>query len=418
MRQHFTKSMVVCLAVWPNGCESEDHSMLARRELGVVSASGWARVKIPPEVSQQRDSLWLSDENGTPVPFVEEREGLWRPQRLGVIDLLLGIDDQGRPTAEFGLKSPEGWKIRDREHLELALSVIATGPWVARVDVAQQRHDGVFVTSQASAPMFVYELGNQARDLDVVLPWDADRYRVTLSPTQGPVPKITAIAVTASTVPEALEPDARIGPITLRTLATTNDRGRQGYELELPGPDRVVAFDLTLRAPVAPVVAGVRRPSHDPQRRPVELGSGLLWNLPALQHQSERITIAPTFGQHFELSLPEGVVLTAAHALVHREALLFPAEAEARYYIHTGGRVVTAPGDLATLPVSRLVYERSPVTLGDPEPDPHGRPHVLDAGQRTRPWLPYVIGVLVVVLGVVAFSLLRASARLSSSSRD
>ena len=95
--------------------------------------------------------------------------------------------------------------------------------------------------------------------------------------------------------------------------------------------------------------------------------------------------------------------------LLRREALLFPAEASKPYYLHFGGRAKQAPGNLGALPSSRMVYGRNPLKLMPPEADPQGIGILLVKGEQTRPWLAWVVGLLVLVLGFAAFKLLRSS---------
>jgi hypothetical protein len=108
------------------------------------------------------------------------------------------------------------------------------------------------------------------------------------------------------------------------------------------------------------------------------------------------------------LTLPEGARLDAVKLLIRREVVLFPAEAGKTYFLHTGGRVKRAPGSLAALPESsRAVYSREPLKLGSGEADPHGLPILIQGAERTRPWLAWVAGLAVLILGFFAWRLLR-----------
>src|SRR5512145_2909747 len=86
----------------------EDRSKLARRPVSPAAASGWARLPLDGEAQRAHRDLWLSDAEGTSIPFEVEREGLWQPRQLELAHVLLGRDGKGRPTAEFTLKFPEG----------------------------------------------------------------------------------------------------------------------------------------------------------------------------------------------------------------------------------------------------------------------------------------------------------------------
>jgi hypothetical protein len=111
-----------------------------------------------------------------------------------------------------------------------------------------------------------------------------------------------------------------------------------------------------------------------------------------------------------ELTLPEGARLDDLKLLIRREVLLFPAEAGKAYFLHTGGRVKQAPGSLGALPESsRAVYAREPLRLGPAEADPHGLPILIQGAERTRPWLAWVAGLAVLILGFFAWKLLKGN---------
>jgi hypothetical protein len=108
------------------------------------------------------------------------------------------------------------------------------------------------------------------------------------------------------------------------------------------------------------------------------------------------------------LSLPEGARLDSLKLLIRHEVLLFPAEAGKTYFLHVGGRIKQAPGSLAALPdSSRAVYAQEPLRLGPSEADPHGLPLLIEGAERTRPWLVWVAGLAVLILGYSAWRLLK-----------
>lgn len=117
---------------------TEDRSGLVRRPLSQASQGGWVRLPLDGEAQAQMPSLWVGDAKGRSVPFLVEREGLWEPRRLDLERVLLGRDSQGRPTAEFALKFPEGWQVREREQLRIELELEGSGSWVCPVKVERR----------------------------------------------------------------------------------------------------------------------------------------------------------------------------------------------------------------------------------------------------------------------------------------
>jgi len=70
--------------------------------------------------------------------------------------------------------------------------------------------------------------------------------------------------------------------------------------------------------------------------------------------------------------------------------------------------VKRAPGSLAALPdSSRAVYAQKPLSLGAEEADSQGLPRLIQGAERTRPWLVWVAGLAVLVLGFFAWKLLK-----------
>lgn len=140
------------------------------------------------------------------------------------------------------------------------------------------------------------------------------------------------------------------------------------------------------------------------------LGASVVWNLPAIQTRATRVALSPSVESKLQVNLPEGAELESVRVLVRRSVLLFPAEAGRAYLLHGGGGRKEAPGDLGLLPSSRLVYTREPLALGQPEPDADGILLPANPGEQTRPWLPWVVGGVVLVLGFAGFRLLKGVA--------
>lgn len=402
----FTPGLLAALLVVAS-CAKEDRSGLVRRAIGVPGQSGWARVRLDGDAQRAAETLWIGDARGTSIPFIREREGLWAPQTLATSDYLAGKDGQGHPTAEFALRFPDGWKVREREHLRMDLELEGDSPWVCRVDVSRRMENGGFLTLERDAPFFVFDLGNARSTREITLPWDADRYRVTLVPTQGEAPKLRGLRVTACTWPEALEADEVLTPREVVRDPDARKQPGESWIVALPGTQRVVALDVVLVPPVAPVTLAIEIPRQPGERVGRSPGSGTVWNLPALDTRATRIALEPVVTDRLRLTLPEGARLDSVKVLIRREVLLFPAEAGKSYVLHVGGGVKQAPGNLGALPSSRLVYGRAPLSLAAPEPDPEGIAVVIEGGERTRPWLPYAVGVVVLVLGFFAFKLLK-----------
>lgn len=388
------------------GCTQEDRTGLERRRLDVPAQSGWARVRLDGAAQAKEDSLWIGDADGTSIPFLTERAGLWTPRSLETRDLLLGRNEAGNPTAEFGLKLPEGWRVREREHLSLDLDLKGEAPWAARVKMERQHEGGAWLRVESTLPAFVYDLGDGHDKASLTLPWDGDRYRISLEPAQGKAPALKGLRVSAQTVPEALDVDERLTSFEL-TPTPSKDAGL--WQVHLSSPQRVVALDLHLRPPVAPIYATVNLPMKpDPIQRPATYwGSGPIWNLPALQTEATRIPLAPRTLDTFQIQLPLNVALERMEVLVRREALLFPAEAGKAYFLHQGGLAKQAPGNLGALPPSREIYTKVPLKLGLIEPDPQGLGRPIEGGERTRGWLPWAVGGVVGILLLVAGSLLK-----------
>lgn len=382
----------------------EDRSKLARRPVAPAAASGWARLPLDGPAQLAYPDVWLSDAEGVSIPFEVEREGLWQPRQLELSQLLLGRDTKDRPTAEFTLKFPEGWQVRDREHLKVDLDLDGQAPWVARVEVERRLQGSAYVRLERDSPLHLFDLGAEGKR-SFFIPWDAQSYRLTLVATQGAAPKITALRLTASTRPEELQADAVVSPRVEKQADET-------WTVRLDSPQRIVGADILLKPPVAPVQPRFEIPAEGKPARsqsPQWVSTdGMVWNLPALSTQATRVALGPIVTDHLELRLPEGARLDTLKLLIRQEVLLFPAEAGKAYFLHVGGRIKQAPGSLAALPdSSRAVYAREPLKLGPAEADPHGLPLLIEGAERTRPWLVWVAGLAVLILGYSAWRLLK-----------
>jgi hypothetical protein len=390
----------------------EDRSKLARRSVSPATASGWARLPLDGSAQLSFPDVWLSDAEGVSIPFEVEREGLWQPRELELANTLLGRDAHDRPTAEFTLKFPEGWQVRDREHLKIDLELEGQAPWVCRAVVDRRLKESGFLRLERDSPLYLFDLGLAEGQRGFYIPWDAQTYRVTLVATQGTAPKIKDVKVTASTRPEELQADEQVSP------RVEKGAKENAWAVRLDSPQRIVGADVLLKPPVAPVTPQFRIPPDENKLRSSTDSSagwvstqGLVWNLPALATKATRVALSPMVTDRLELTLPDGARLENMKLLVRREVLLFPAEVGKTYFLHTGGRVKQAPGSLAALPESsRAVYSREPLKLGLSEGDPDGLPLLIQGAERTRPWLPWVAGLAVLILGFFAWRLLKEKA--------
>ncbi len=402
--------LLLCVSCQPK--PQEDRSSLQCAQIQRPAQSGWARVRLSREAQQGFDTLWLGDDKGQCVPTLLEQDGLWSNQELEKSSLLLGRDQKGRPTAEFTLALPEGWQIQDREHLNLALDLEGQAPWVAQVEIERKLPGSPSIVMERKTPIHVFDLEGSGSRSDIVIPWDAFHHRITLIPVQGQAPRIKGVTVTATSQPSLRREDA------LESAQITQEgNGSWLLSLQTSGADRIIGADLALRAPVAPVMARFALPlkvtekgassDFQPTERPLA-SSGMLWNLPALQTESRRISLEPTFTDQVRVHLPEGVHLESAQLMVRRDVLLFPAEAGHSYRLHWGGQSRQAPGELSALPhSSRQLYHESPLALSPAQPDPHGLPLQRQASDPLKAWLPWIAGIAVLIMGSIAFKLLR-----------
>jgi hypothetical protein len=389
--------LVPLLALLALACAKEDATGLRRRAITPPIASGWARLPLDAAAQAETKGLWISDPAGRSVPFLLAREGLWAPQPLDLDHPVLGTDGRGRPSAEFGVKLPEGWRVGERAKLRIDLDLDGAAPWVATVEAARQRPGGAFLDIDAPPPAHLYDLAPSGRRAHLELPWDGERYRIALRADQGRAPRITGLRVSAETGPEALAPEQ---PLAV-ALEPVPDRAGE-WRLALPQADRIVGVDLTLVPPAAPlhVDAALDDGAFAPVPEPV-------WNLPALRSSATRLSLPPTLARRVTLRLPEGARPESALIRIRRQVLLFPAEADRAYTLHLGGEARPAPGDLGALPSSRILLAAEPLALGPEGPDPEGLPRRVASGERARPWMPWLAGVAVLVLGLAAWRLMR-----------
>ena len=384
-------------------CAREDRAALNRRPISPAPTSGWARLPLDAEAQRQKAGLWIGDVTGRSIPFLDAREGLWEPRPLPLENLLLGKDAEGHPTAEFSLRLPEGWTVGERESLKLDLDLEGRAPWVAQVKAERQRDLGAFITYDPVAPLHLYDLSPSGRRASLDLPWDGQRYRLTLLVSQGEAPRLRGLQAHAETRPEALEAE-----LALEVALVPEPGQARTWRLTLPASDRVVGLELQLAPPAAPLRPELRIGEGAGEGRGWAC-SDPVWNLPALRTKASRIALAPVQAKTLTVTLPEGATPQSARILVRRQTLLFPAEAGQAYALHLGGEAKPAPGSLGALPSIRTLAAIAPLTLSAREPDDQGLPHREGADQRARPWMPWVAGLALVGLGYAAWRLFRST---------
>lgn len=392
-----TLLMILCLA-----CAREDRASLHRRPISPAPISGWACLALDASAQRQKRGAWIGDAAGHSIPFIEAREGLWESRSLPLENLLTGRDAEGRPTVEFSLKLPEGWQVGERESLKLDLDLEGRAPWVALVKAERQREGGGFIAYDPGSPLHLYDLSPSGSRRGLELPWDGQRYRLTLLASQGEAPRIRGLSARAEARPEALEAELALDG----TFAPEPGRPRT-WRLTLPDTERIVGLDLVLTPPSAPLRPELRLGETTDEDRGWSC-SDLVWNLPALNTKSSRIALAPVQARTLTITLPEGASPQGARILVRRQTLIFPAEAGQAYALHLGGEARQAPGSLGALPSIRALASRAPLSLGAPEPDDQGLPRREGADQRARPWMPWIAGLALLVLGAAAWRLFRS----------
>ena len=395
------KSAAALLLLLTLACVREDRASLHRRPISPTAASGWARLPLDAEAQRHLKGAWIGDAAGHSIPFLEARDGLWEARSLPVELLLTGQDAEGRATAAFSLKVPQGWRVGERESLRLDLDLEGKAPWVVQVKAEREREGGGFIAYDPVAPLHLYDLSPSGSRTALDLPWDSHRYRLTLLAAQGEAPRIRSLQVRAQTRPEALEAELALEG----TLSVVSGQPRT-WRLTLPDSERVVGLDLELTPPAAPLRPDIRIGEADDDERGWSCND-LVWNLPALNTRSSRIALAPVQARVLTVGLPEGATPQRMRVLVRRQTLLFPAEAGKAYALHLGGEKKPAPGSLGALPNIRTLAASVPLTLGAAEPDDQGLPHREGPDQRARPWMPWVAGLALLVLGFAAWRLMR-----------
>lgn len=385
-------------------CTREDRAALQRRPISPVPTNGWARLPLDAEAQRQLKDAWIGDRFARSVPFQEAREGLWEARSLPLVHTLTGKDTEGRPTVEFSLQLPEGWQVGERESLRLDFDLDGQAPWVAQVKAERMREGGGFIAYAPASPLHLYDLSPSGSRRSLDLPWDGERYRLTLLTSQGAAPRIRGLSVRAETRPEALETELALDG----TLVPEPGKPRT-WRITLPESQRVVGLDLLLAPPVAPLRPELRF-GEGTDTEQSWFCSDLVWNLPALNTKASRIALAPMQAKSLTFTLPEGALPLSVRVLVRRQTLIFPAEAGQTYLLHLGGVAKPAPGSLGALPSIRTLAIRAPLTLGPAEPDDQGIPRRLGPDQRARPWMPWIAGFALLVLGGAAWRLFRNSA--------
>ena len=377
--------IAACLLVlWTGlGCgPREEQRSLVRRPLAPKSEDGWTRLILDPASQLAPGDLWIGDDSGKSLPFLRERSGLWGPRQLDVDKLLLGTDAEGRPSAEFSLRLPPGWNIRDREHLRIDLDLQGKPPWVCRVDVARRMEGPTLFGLPRESPIQLQNLDGKEAIANFLVPWDSRDYRVVLQALSGPAPTIRSLKVTAVTEAAALDPDRVLTPAEL--LCEIPAPAPERWRLRLAATERVVGLEVQLKAPSGPVRPVAVLPPADtvPGEPPRVLRSAdLAWNLPPRGGRGSRILFDPVLTNRLILALPTGARLESVKVLARDEEILFPVQAGRRYWLHLGGKAKPA-GEPGLLPPSRLIYGRDPIRMGSPEPDPQGLPRAVPRARK------------------------------------
>lgn len=393
----------VLLAALAVGCgPRDDRAALVRRPLAPRSESGWTRLPLDAETLRLGGEPWISDEAGQPVPSLRERPGLWGPRQLDIEKLHLGLDPEGRPSAEFALRVPPGWSVRDREHLRIELDLQGRSPWVCRVDLSRKLEGTALLGLPQASPIVLQDLGRKDNGASFLVPWDAREYRVVLHALSGTAPSIRNAKVSAVTDPSAMAPDRAVAPAELQCEVPAPAPER--WRLRLESPERVVGLEVALKAPSPPLKPVVQLPGSEPDAPPGTLRSqDLVWNLPQKGGRGTRVGFEPVTTDRLVLALPTGARLDTVRVLVRADELLFPVQAGRRYWLHLGGQARSG-GEAGPLPPSRLIYAKDPARLGPAEPDPAGVPKVRPSQRKV--WLRRAALVGAALLAMLAVALL------------
>jgi hypothetical protein len=373
-----------------------------RRPLEGPAARGWSMVTLDGPAQRQRPSLWISDETGRSVPFLEVAEGRQQEAAHPPEGLRLGHDAQGRPTAAFQLgPHPGGQRLRLQvEPRDL--------PWVAHLAFERQGPGGTWVGWEPRPRPHAWQLGPGDEGLSLVLPDEAGAWRLTLRPVVGRAPRLTGLTLQEPASAWSLRAEERL-PLNPEALPGGL------WRLALPEHDAIQRLEVHLRPPVAPLRAELLVPRPDLEGRPQTpwpVGSrGALWALPALESEATVLDLDQPFsGAVLLLRLPSGAEPLQVVALGARATFAFPVEPDHRYFLHAGGGLHSAPGSLGSLASSFDPSRATHLKLGAPQADPHAiRPDVPTPSlwERGKGAWPYVIGLLALALAAAAARLLK-----------
>lgn len=370
-----------------------------RRPLTAPTRSGWALLTLDAEAQRHSRGLWISDEQGRPVPFQEMRRGTQAAQEHPAPQQRLGKNEKGWPTAAFQL--PEGGPHT------LRLQVDAPDrPWVARARLERQGPGGTWVLWDPRPRPHAWQLPRE-EGLSFELPDEPGAWRLSLQPVVGRPPRLTGLNLTAPEERWSLMEEARLSlPFSPVSPGV--------WRLSLPVGESAAALEIQLKAPAAPLRAELLLPSPD---RPQDLRAarelahdGALWALPALESEASTLTLfEPWETESLFLRLPEGAEPERIEARTHRATLRLPVEQGRVYWAHLGGDAKRAPGELGGLPVAFDPKRAEHLSLGAAVPDPDGwvANHSEDGLRKALPWL---VGAAVLVLAGFAWRLLQSGA--------
>lgn len=374
---------------------------LQRRPLGAPARSGWGTVTLDAAATRQQGSLWISDAEGRPVPFLEVQAGGRTLPAVVPDGLRLGKDPAGRPTAAFLVPADPGERV-------LRLEVEAQDrPWIARPLLERQGPGGTWVTWDPKPRPHVWDLGAGSVETEVTLPAEPGPWRLILKPVVGRLPRLTGLSFASRTTTWTLATEARF-PLAFEPA------GPGTWALALPQGEDLRRLEVQLRPPAAPLRAELlipRPPVEGRPQPPIPLPAhGALWALPALDSEGTTLTLEAPHHGPLLLRLPEGAEPIAIQALCGRATLAFPAEAGRRYFLHSGGARRQAPGDLATLQAGVDPQAAESLSLGPAEADPHGQAETIPTPSlwdRTASLWPWLMGGLVALLALFGLRLLR-----------
>lgn len=394
-----------------------------RRPISSGGASGWRQVQLDAAAQNAIAGTWIADEEGRPVPFLRERDLPARSIELVIQGLQGGRDASGHVLVEFSVAGKAGETIVTRPESRLlgygalgfrevwptmvfAFEIEAATPWVAEAEIARRLPSGEWGTRDERVQL--YDFGGGFRRVEFSVPRESAAWRVRLKGIQGEIRTVRHVA--------ARVPAAATATREFKSALLGVSRRQEGWTLTLAdGPRRVHGVELKLKGVVAPVRAEVLAlDDDDPHGREtlVHGGSAQIWRMPGLNSSEGEVRFAtPLVSERFRVLVPEGVELDeTATALVREESLWFVAEQGHDYFVHFASERKPAAGNLADLP-ARLGEPPPTVSfLGPVQADPFGRPVREDVSVVGKRWLPWVVGVAVALLAVVALRMLRKPA--------